>query len=164
MTKRLNKRIPKTVEEMMTATTAFIPGETAALLKSMSTLLRSHRTSPNGTLLSEDLTSRTSQRMGGVQQVYSPNQNAKEIFAAESRKFKPPPPMVTPIGKRSRNKFCKFVGDSDPNECVQLRKQIEELVRAGKLLHFIKEISQDKEQQKTGKRTLQSKTKPQPSI
>ncbi|GKA34315.1 reverse transcriptase domain-containing protein [Tanacetum coccineum] len=46
----------------------------------------------------------------------------KEIFTAESRKFKPPPPMI------------------------------EELVRAGKLSHFIKEIRQDKDQQKAGKK------------
>ncbi|GJU11437.1 reverse transcriptase domain-containing protein [Tanacetum coccineum] len=56
----------------------------------------------------------------------------KEIFAAESGKFKPPPPMVTPI---------------------------EELVRAGKLSHFIKEIRQDKDQQKTGKKDAPAKDK-----
>ncbi|GJR47607.1 reverse transcriptase domain-containing protein [Tanacetum coccineum] len=30
----------------------------------------------------------------------------KEILAAEAGKFKPPPPMVTPVEKRSSNKFC----------------------------------------------------------
>ena len=33
LTKRLNEHVPKTVEEMMTATAAFIRGETAAALK-----------------------------------------------------------------------------------------------------------------------------------
>ncbi|GJZ44312.1 reverse transcriptase domain-containing protein [Tanacetum coccineum] len=85
----------------------------------------------------------------------------KEIFAAESGKFKPPPPMVTPVEKRSSNKFCEFHNDKGHNtdECVQLRKQIEELVRAGKLSHFIKEIRQDRDQQKTGKKDAPVKDK-----
>ncbi|GKA26364.1 reverse transcriptase domain-containing protein [Tanacetum coccineum] len=85
----------------------------------------------------------------------------KEIFAAESGKFKPPPPMVTPVEKRSINKFCEFHNDKGHNtdECVQLKKQIEELVRAGKLSHFIKEIRQDKDQQKTGKKDAPAKDK-----
>ncbi|GJY38660.1 reverse transcriptase domain-containing protein [Tanacetum coccineum] len=45
------------------------------------------------------------------------------------------------------------------DECVQLKKQIEELVRAGKLSHFIKEIRQDKDQQKTGKKDAPVKDK-----
>nr|GEV35811.1 reverse transcriptase domain-containing protein [Tanacetum cinerariifolium] len=53
----------------------------------------------------------------------------KEIFAAESGKFKPPPPMVTLVEKRSSNKFCEFHNDKGyiTDECVQLRKHIEEL-------------------------------------
>nr|GEW64020.1 reverse transcriptase domain-containing protein [Tanacetum cinerariifolium] len=34
----------------------------------------------------------------------------KEIFAPESGKFKPPPPMVTPVEKRSSNKFLQTPG------------------------------------------------------
>nr|GEW25775.1 NAD(P)-binding domain-containing protein [Tanacetum cinerariifolium] len=65
LTKRLNEHVPKTVEEMMTATTAFIRGKSMSLLKRKFILLGSHRTSPNGTPLSEDQTSKTSQRIGG---------------------------------------------------------------------------------------------------
>nr|GEU94001.1 reverse transcriptase domain-containing protein [Tanacetum cinerariifolium] len=57
----------------------------------------------------------------------------KEIFAAELGKFKPPPPM--------------------------LRKQNEELVIAGKLSHFIKEIKRDRDQQKTRKKDAPVKDK-----
>ncbi|GJU24616.1 reverse transcriptase domain-containing protein [Tanacetum coccineum] len=69
--------------------------------------------------------------------------------------------MVTPAEKRSSNKFCEFHNDKGHNtdECVQLKKQIEELVRAGKLSHFIKEIRQDKHQQKTGKKDAPAKDK-----
>ncbi|GJV20773.1 reverse transcriptase domain-containing protein [Tanacetum coccineum] len=69
--------------------------------------------------------------------------------------------MVTPVEKRSSNKFCEFHNDKghSTDECVQLRKQIEELVRAGKLSHFIKEIRQDRDQQKTGKKDAPVKDK-----
>nr|GFA34184.1 hypothetical protein [Tanacetum cinerariifolium] len=100
LTKRLNEHVPKTVEEMMTATTVFIWGEIAAASK---------------------------------KKVHTPwksqDQTPKEIFAAESRRFKPPPPIVTPVEKRSNNKFYEFHNDKghSTDEFVQLRKQIEEL-------------------------------------
>nr|GFD17700.1 reverse transcriptase domain-containing protein [Tanacetum cinerariifolium] len=43
---------------------------------------------------------------------------------------------------------------------MQLKKQIEELVRAEKLLHLIKEIKQGREQQKTGRKEATAKDKP----
>ncbi|GKC42070.1 reverse transcriptase domain-containing protein [Tanacetum coccineum] len=132
LTKRLNERVPKTVEEMMTATVAFIRGETAAASKK------------KGSNMFTPLT-----------------RTPREIFMAESGKFKPPPPMVTPVGKRSSNKFCEFHNDKghSTDECVQLKKQIKELVRAGKLSQFIKDIRQDKDQQKTGKKDTPTKDK-----
>nr|GFB35506.1 reverse transcriptase domain-containing protein [Tanacetum cinerariifolium] len=42
----------------------------------------------------------------------------------------------------------------------QLKKQIEELVRAGKLSHLIKEIKQGRDQSKTGKKETAAKDKP----
>ncbi|GKC02818.1 reverse transcriptase domain-containing protein, partial [Tanacetum coccineum] len=62
----------------------------------------------------------------------------KEIFTTEAAKFKPPTPMVTPLEKRSdSSKFCEFHNDKghSTDECVQLKKQIEELVKAGKQRH-----------------------------
>ncbi|GKD09222.1 hypothetical protein Tco_1188907, partial [Tanacetum coccineum] len=89
------------------------------------------------------------------------NRTPKEIFAAESKKFKPPPPMVTPADKRSSNKFCEFHNDKghSTNECMQLKKKIEELVKAGKLSHFIKEIRQDIDKQKNRKKEAPAKEK-----
>nr|GEU37454.1 reverse transcriptase domain-containing protein [Tanacetum cinerariifolium] len=72
-----------------------------------------------------------------------------------------PPPMVTPVEKRTSNKFCDFHNNKGHNtdECMQLKKQIEELVRAGKLLHLIKEIKQGRDQSKTGKKETAVKDK-----
>nr|GEV15654.1 reverse transcriptase domain-containing protein [Tanacetum cinerariifolium] len=89
----------------------------------------------------------------------------KEILAAEASKFQPPPPMVTPVEKRSSNKFCDFHNDKGhyTDECMQLKKQIEELVRAGKLSHLIKEIK-DETSQKQERKRHQSKISPRQSI
>nr|GFA15182.1 reverse transcriptase domain-containing protein [Tanacetum cinerariifolium] len=86
----------------------------------------------------------------------------KEILAAEASKFQPPPPMVTPVEKQSSNKFRDFHNDKghSTDECMQLKKQIEELVRAGKLSHLIKEIKKGRDQSKTGKKETADKDKP----
>nr|GEU36838.1 reverse transcriptase domain-containing protein [Tanacetum cinerariifolium] len=85
LTKRLNEHVPKTMEEMMITTTAFIRGEAAAASKK-----KGHST----------------------------------------------------------------------DECMQLKKQIEELVRAGKLSHLIKQIKHGRDQSKTGKKETTAKDKP----
>ncbi|GJR74534.1 reverse transcriptase domain-containing protein [Tanacetum coccineum] len=138
---------------MMTATMAFIRGETAAASKKkVHTPWKSQDQSKRHT--SERRSDfRNQPKDGRGSNKFTPlTRTPKEIFAAESGKFKPPPPMVTPVEKRSSNKFCEFHNDKGHSidECMQLRKHIEELVRAGKLSHFIKEIRQDRDQQKTG--------------
>ncbi|GKD64852.1 reverse transcriptase domain-containing protein [Tanacetum coccineum] len=69
--------------------------------------------------------------------------------------------MVTPVEKRSSNKFCDFHNDKghSTDECMQLKKQIEELVRAGKLSHLIKEIKQGRDQTKNAKKETPAKDK-----
>nr|GEZ17118.1 hypothetical protein [Tanacetum cinerariifolium] len=111
LTKRLNEHVPKTMEEMMITTIAFIRGEAAAANKKKVTHHEEHRT----------------------------NQSEK---LQKKGKFQSPPPMVTPVEKRSSNKFCDFHNDKgySTDECMQLQKQIEELARAGKLSPGIKEI------------------------
>ncbi|GJX65564.1 reverse transcriptase domain-containing protein [Tanacetum coccineum] len=50
--------------------------------------------------------------------------------------------MTTPVEKRNASKFCKFhreVGHTT-DECMHLKKQIEEMLKAGKLSHLIKEL------------------------
>nr|GEV36193.1 hypothetical protein [Tanacetum cinerariifolium] len=86
----------------------------------------------------------------------------KEILAFEAGKFQSPPPMVTPVEKRSSNKFCDFHNDKrhSTDECMQLKKHIEELVRAGKPSHLIKEIKHRRDQSKVGKKEIPAKDKP----
>ncbi|GJZ66339.1 hypothetical protein Tco_0623035 [Tanacetum coccineum] len=64
--------------------------------------------------------------------------------------------MTTSVEKRNDNKFCKFHGEvgHNTNECMHLKRQIEELLKNGKLLHVIKELKQNsgKDQQKTNKK------------
>ncbi|GKA85834.1 reverse transcriptase domain-containing protein [Tanacetum coccineum] len=69
----------------------------------------------------------------------------ERIFALEKGKFKAPPPMVTLAEKRDPAKYCKFHADTghSTDECMQLRKQIDEMIKAGKLLQFIKELKQN---------------------
>nr|GEX86391.1 reverse transcriptase domain-containing protein [Tanacetum cinerariifolium] len=74
----------------------------------------------------------------------------------DKRKFKAPPPMTTPVEKQNHARFCEFhrkVGHNT-NGCMHLRKQIKEMLKAGKLSHQIKELKQNngKEQPKVAKK------------
>ncbi|GJS96336.1 hypothetical protein Tco_0803304 [Tanacetum coccineum] len=64
--------------------------------------------------------------------------------------------MTTPVEKRNHAKFCEFHGEvgHTMDECMHLKKQIEEMLKAGKLSHLIKEIKQNsgKEQPKEAKK------------
>ncbi|GJX92433.1 hypothetical protein Tco_0345759 [Tanacetum coccineum] len=122
---------------MMTVTTAFIRREAAAASKKKGHTLWKPQDQPKR---------HVSERKSNFQ----------------ARKFKPPPPpMVTPVEKRSSNKFCDFHNDKGHNtdECMQLKKQIEELVRADKLSHLIKEIKKGREKPKVGKKDVPAKDK-----
>ncbi|GJZ08958.1 reverse transcriptase domain-containing protein [Tanacetum coccineum] len=135
LTKRLNKHVPKTMEEMMIITTAFIRGEAAAASKK-----KGH----------------SSWKSQDQSKWHAPER--KSDFRG---KFKSPPPIVTPVEKRSSNKFYDFHNDKghSTDECMQLKKQIEELVRASKLSHLIKEIKKGRDQTKNGKKEAPAKDK-----
>nr|GFD12785.1 reverse transcriptase domain-containing protein [Tanacetum cinerariifolium] len=107
LTKRLNERVPKTMEEMMIATAAFIRRETAAASKK-----KGHGS-------------------------WKPHDQSK----------------------KHANKRPDFRGHST-DECMQLKKQIEELVLEGKLSHLIKEMKQGREQPKIGRKEVAAKDKP----
>ncbi|GJV79015.1 hypothetical protein Tco_1514885 [Tanacetum coccineum] len=63
--------------------------------------------------------------------------------------------MTTPVEKRNSNKFCEFHGKVRHNTdvCMHLKRQIEEIIKAGKLTHLIKELKQrGKDQPKAAKK------------
>nr|GEZ64917.1 reverse transcriptase domain-containing protein [Tanacetum cinerariifolium] len=80
----------------------------------------------------------------------------REILALDKGKFKTPPQMTTPIKKRNSSKLCEFHTEVGYNtdECMHLKRQIEELIKAGKLSHVIKELKQNrrKDQPKAAKK------------
>ncbi|GJU02140.1 reverse transcriptase domain-containing protein [Tanacetum coccineum] len=134
LTKRLNEHVSKTMEEMMTATMAFIRGEIAAASKKkVHTPWKSQDQSKQHTSKRRSDFQNQPKDGRGSNKFTPLTRTPKEILAAESGKFKPPPPM--------------------------LRKQIEELVRAGKLSHFIKEIRKERDQQMSGKKDTPAKDK-----
>ncbi|GJR22124.1 reverse transcriptase domain-containing protein [Tanacetum coccineum] len=107
LTKHLNEHVPKTMEEIMIATIAFIRGEAAAAGKKKG----------HASWRAQDQSKR----------------NASERRSDFLGKFKLPPPT--------------------------LKKQIKELVQAGKLSHLIKEIKQGRDQPKVGKKEVLAKEK-----
>nr|GEW64035.1 reverse transcriptase domain-containing protein [Tanacetum cinerariifolium] len=163
LTKRLNEHVPKTMEEMMITTIAFTRGEAAAASKKKSHVSwKAHDQSKRQTSDKRSDFQGHSREGRGSNRFTPLTRTLKEILAAEASKFQPPPPMVTPVEKRSSNKFCDFHNDKgySTDECMQLKKQVEELVRAGKLSHLIKEIKQGRDQSKTGKKETAVKDKP----
>nr|GEX13653.1 reverse transcriptase domain-containing protein [Tanacetum cinerariifolium] len=134
LTKRLNEHVPKTMEEMMIATIAFVRGEVVATSKKKG----------HGSWKPQDQSKKHSDkrsdfrghsREGRGSNRFTPlTRTPKEILAAEASKFQPPPPMVTPVEKKSSNKFCDFHNDKghSTDECMHLKKQIEEKEAATK--------------------------------
>ncbi|GJV50020.1 hypothetical protein Tco_1440232 [Tanacetum coccineum] len=80
----------------------------------------------------------------------------KETLTLDKGTFKPPPPMTTPVEKRNASKFCEFHGEvgHTTDECMHLKRQIEEILKAKKLSHLIKELKQssEKDQAKAAKK------------
>ncbi|GJX36973.1 hypothetical protein Tco_0250276 [Tanacetum coccineum] len=70
--------------------------------------------------------------------------------------------MVTPAEKRDPNKYCEFHADTvhSTDECMQLRKQTEEMIKSGKLSQFIKELKQNDKPKAQKKGETAEKDKP----
>ncbi|GJZ36405.1 reverse transcriptase domain-containing protein [Tanacetum coccineum] len=70
--------------------------------------------------------------------------------------------MVTPAEKRDPNKYCEFHADTghSTDECMQLRKQIDEMIKSGKLSQFIKELKQSDKPKAQKKGETARKDKP----
>ncbi|GJZ90991.1 reverse transcriptase domain-containing protein [Tanacetum coccineum] len=114
LTKRLNEHVPTTMEEIMIATTAFIRGEAAGKKKGQTSWRAQKQSKRHASERRSDF--RGQPREGRGSNRFTPlTRTPKEILANEAGKFKPPPPMVTPMEKRSSNKFCDFHNDKGHN-------------------------------------------------
>nr|GFB32980.1 reverse transcriptase domain-containing protein [Tanacetum cinerariifolium] len=151
------------MKEMMITTTAFIRGEAAAASKKKGNTSWKAQDQFKRKTSKKRFDFRGHPREGMGSNRFTPlTRTPKEILAVEAGKFQPPPPMVTPVEKRSSSKFCDFHNDKghSTDACMQLKKQIEELVRTGKLSHLIKEIKHGRDQSKMGKKETPAKDKP----
>ncbi|GJU36698.1 hypothetical protein Tco_1185052 [Tanacetum coccineum] len=139
MAKKLNDKIPKTVDKMFGRVRAFIRGEAVVGLaevartpqcdKGVTRLVwsRGHkRTKGRGG-------QRELQRNTGTCAPYSRRdmftpltKTPKEILDMEGVNFPPPLPLIGTSEKQNLNKFCDYHGDKghNTNECFHLKKQI----------------------------------------
>ncbi|GJT86970.1 hypothetical protein Tco_1068687 [Tanacetum coccineum] len=157
--KRLHDNIPKSVDEIMRETTAFLRGEVAASnqvrKKTLSTwkkqeTRRKQNFDKRGNFRNQQRSERRRDRFTLL------TKSPKEILALDKGKFKTPPPMSTLVEKRNNNKLCEFHREAGHNtdECMHLKRKIEELIKDGKLSHVIKELKQGggKDQPKAAKK------------
>nr|GEX37184.1 reverse transcriptase domain-containing protein [Tanacetum cinerariifolium] len=123
LTKRLNEHVPKTMEEMMITTTAFIRGEAAAASKK-----KGHGHSREG---------RGSNRFTPL------TRTLKEILEAEASKFQPPPPMVTPVEKKSNETGKKETAVKDKPTTIYMVQSWQRTVKQKVTQSFerVKEIA-----------------------
>ncbi|GJZ05070.1 reverse transcriptase domain-containing protein [Tanacetum coccineum] len=134
--KRFHEKIPKIADEMMQVSISFLQGQEAA----------SNQERKKAPPVWKHQEGGHRQNFKRKRRTGSPifTKTPKEILALEKGKFKTPPPMTTPVEKRNANKFCEFHGEvgHNTNECNHLRKQIEDMLKAGKLSHIIRELKQ----------------------
>ncbi|GJS99511.1 hypothetical protein Tco_0820681 [Tanacetum coccineum] len=112
---------------MMTITTTFIRGEAAAASKKKGHLSWKSQDHSMRQATERKSDFRSQLREGQRSSRFTPLiKTPKEILATEAGKFKPPPPMVTPVEKRSSNKFFDFYNDKgySIDECMQLKNEI----------------------------------------
>ncbi|GJW33019.1 putative reverse transcriptase domain-containing protein [Tanacetum coccineum] len=144
---KLNDNILKSVDKMMSVTTAFLMGEVATANQSKKKVplaWKHHETShiPNFDKRPDFKSQHKSSRQ---QDCFTPlTKTPKEILAMETVKFKAPLPMTGPAENRNKNKFSDFHGDKGhiTDECIHHRKQIEEAGKLGQLSQLNKEIKQ----------------------
>ncbi|GJV03775.1 reverse transcriptase domain-containing protein [Tanacetum coccineum] len=123
--KRLHDKIPKSVDEIMRVTTAFLRGEVSASNRERKKSFPSWK--------QQEANQKQNFKKGGFwnQQRSKRKQDwftlltktPKEIFALEKGKFKALPPMITPVEKQNHAKFCEFHGENNGKEQPKVTKK-----------------------------------------
>ncbi|GJW48994.1 reverse transcriptase domain-containing protein [Tanacetum coccineum] len=128
LAKKLNDKIPKTVEEMFERVRAFIRGEVVAGSVEMVRPSQGDKgyICPTWTGGLEKARNR-----GGPREARRNMRNCH--------------PLIETPEKQNLNKFCDYHGDRghNTNDYYQLKKQIEEAVASEKLTHLVKDIRQN---------------------
>ncbi|GKD21633.1 hypothetical protein Tco_1223336 [Tanacetum coccineum] len=161
--KRLYEKILRSMDEMYRVTTSFLQREVAAFSHSWKKAPASWKQPEGGNKPNFKRGFKNKQRSDQKPDRFSLlKKTPKEIFALKKGKFKAPPPMVTPAEKRDLNKYCEFHADTghSTDECMQLRKQIDEMIKSGKLSQFIKELKQSDKPKAQKKGETARKDKP----
>nr|GEV80736.1 hypothetical protein [Tanacetum cinerariifolium] len=146
----------ESMDEMMSVTAAFLMGEMVASNRERKKSFPSWKQEAGqkqnfkrGNFWNEQRIERKQDRFTLL------TKTPREILALDKGKFKPSSPMTTPVEKRNAIKFCEFHGEvgHTTDECMHLKRQIEEMLKAGKLSHLIKELKQNhgKDQAKIAK-------------
>ncbi|GKA40236.1 hypothetical protein Tco_0732829 [Tanacetum coccineum] len=119
--KRMNDNIPKSVDEMMSATTAFLIGEVAVANQSRK---------------------KTPPAWKHHEASHKPNFDKRPDFK-NRRKSKKRRDRFTPLIKTPKGNYGnRYDKGHSMDECIHLRKQIEEAVKSCQLSHLIKELKQ----------------------
>ncbi|GJR43152.1 reverse transcriptase domain-containing protein [Tanacetum coccineum] len=155
LAKKLNDKIPKTVDEMFERVMAFIRVEVVA---GSAEMVRPSQGNKGYVRLAWSGVPEKARNRGGPREArrnmgvytHSPRKytftplikTPKEILTMESVSFPEPPPLIKTSEKQNLNKLCDYHGDRghNTNECYQLKKKIEEVVASGKLAHLVKDI------------------------
>ncbi|GJR52058.1 reverse transcriptase domain-containing protein [Tanacetum coccineum] len=115
---RYINKIPKSVDEMMRVTTAFLRREVAASNHERKKPFSSWKQQEaNQKKNFKKVGFRNQQRSERKQDRFSLlTKTLKEIFTLDKGKFKAPPPKTTPVEKRNHAKFCEFHGEVGHNK------------------------------------------------
>ncbi|GJR67660.1 reverse transcriptase domain-containing protein [Tanacetum coccineum] len=125
--KRLNDNIPKSVDEMMSVTTALLQGEVAVANQSRKKAPPAwkHHEASHKPSFDKRIDFKNWHKSNKRQDRFIPLiKTLKEVLAMETMKFKALPPMTGPAENQNKNKFCEFHGDKGhrTDECIHLRK------------------------------------------
>ncbi|GJR04244.1 reverse transcriptase domain-containing protein [Tanacetum coccineum] len=138
LAKKLNDKIPKTVDEMFKRVRAFIRGEVVA---GSAEMVRPSQGDKGYVRPAWTGGPKKARNRGGLREaqrnigVYTPyprkdtftplTTTPKEILAMESVSFLEPPPLIGTPEKQNLNKFCDYHGDRghNTNDCYQLKRK-----------------------------------------
>ncbi|GJY13630.1 hypothetical protein Tco_0382939 [Tanacetum coccineum] len=158
LAKKLNDKIPKTMNEIIERVMAFIRGE---VVVGSAEMVRPSQGDKGYVRSTWSGIPEKARNRGGPREarrnigVYTPYprkdtftpliKTPKEILAMESVSFPEPSPLIRTPKKQNLNKCCDYHEDRghNTNDCYQLKKQIEEAVALGKLAHLVKDIRQN---------------------